>query len=110
MIHRSKRYVAFFVFLSGLIFIAAAMADDKARMAQQRNLDNLCEAARVAKIDQVRDELVAQCVAAEEGTQPDCVRMHRNHGARSGNRAALYYDLPACEEATEFRRSTRAAK
>jgi hypothetical protein len=107
MLHHSRRLLALCI---ALLAVSAAVADDKARKAQQRNLDNLCEAARVAKIDEVRDELVAQCVADEEGTQPDCVRMHRNHGARSGNRAALYYDLPVCEEATEFRRSTRAAK
>ena len=110
MLHRSRRLFGLCVALSGLLAVSVAMADDKARKAQQRNLDNLCEAARVSKSDEVRDELLAQCVAAEEGTQPDCMRTHRNHGARRGNRAALYYDLPACEEATELRRSTRAAK
>ncbi|MGI9330750.1 MAG: hypothetical protein ACR2QB_08510 [Gammaproteobacteria bacterium] len=110
MSHCSRRPLVLCIALLGLVAASPTMADDKARKAQQRNLDNLCEAARVSEIDRVRDELVAECVAAEEGTQPDCMRMHRNHGARSGNRAALYYDLPACEEATAFRRSTRAAK
>ena len=36
-----------------------------------------------------------------------CERFYRDYGAETGTRLALYYDLPECVRAFEFRNSYR---
>ena len=93
------------------IFSAAeVMASDAERQKQQAALDAACEAARKRKIAIERPKAIEQCVKKKE--RPDrasCERFYADFGQRSGNRPAMYYDLPECEEAHAFRNSYRSS-
>ncbi len=41
----------------------------------------------------------------DESTLEDCQRFYSDYGARTGDRAPLYYDLPECVAAFEYRQS-----
>lgn len=89
---------------------ATALAD-RDREAEQARLDALCEEAREKKLAPMREEFVEECV--REGHQRDrqaCENFYADFGARSGNRAPLFYDLPECVEAFEFQNSQRASR
>ena len=100
--------------LSLMLLPAASMAASKDKKFEQEQvrLDQECEVARQKKLIPERQKYIDQCV--EEGKpRPDresCERFYADYGNQSGNRAALYYDLPECEKAFEHRNSVRSSK
>lgn len=94
-----------------LILAAASVnaASDEARAAKQADLDRACEAARAEQLAPLRQARVERCVTEQEfDTQEECEAFYADFGERSGNRAGLFYDLPACVEAFEYAKSERA--
>jgi hypothetical protein len=85
--------------------LAAAEGD---RASVQRNLDSACEAARERQLEPERARYVHECVQTKmKSTLEECQRFYADHGARTGNRAPLYYDLPECITAFDYRQSYR---
>lgn len=100
--------------LLALTMVAAATVQaDKLgneREAKQAELDATCEVARQKKLVLVRAEFVEDCV--ETKRLPDretCERFYADYGESSANQAPMFYDLPECEEAHEYRRSYRSS-
>ena len=91
---------------------ALALADElgKERDAKQAELDAACEVARQKKLVLVRAELVEECVATKQlGDRATCERFYVDYGQSAANQAPLFYDLPECEIAHEYRRSYRGS-
>lgn len=89
---------------------AAALAQEAERLARQAELDAACEAARQVRIREARAEYIEECV--EKKQRPDrasCERFYSDYGESPAGRAPLFYDLPECVAANEFRRSYRSA-
>ena len=87
---------------------AVAEAKEENREARQLELDQACEQAREEKLRPERQKFIEECV--EKKQLPDresCERFYADHGNKTGNRAALYYDLPQCVEAHEYRNQAR---
>ncbi len=64
-----------------------------------------CEAAREKKLAPLRAGFIEECV--EKKQRPDrvaCERFYADFGNQSGRRAPLFYDLPECVKAFEYRR------
>jgi hypothetical protein len=90
----------------GLLVAATGIADDKDTRQRQAELDAACEEARERRLAPERERFIEECVAKEQ--KPDraaCERFYSDYGAQSGKRAPLYYDLPECVEAFEFRKN-----
>lgn len=86
----------------------AASATDQDRKARQAELDAACEAARQAKLAPLRARYVEECVAKQQRPDRDsCQRFYADFGNRSGDRAPLFYDLPACVAAHEYRKQDK---
>ena len=84
------------------------MSSDGGRQATQERLDAECEAARELKLVPERAKFVEECVERKQRSdRAACERFYSDHGARTGNRAPLYYDLPECVKAFELQRSHR---
>ena len=81
----------------------------KEREAEQAELDAICEAARQEKLTLVRAEYIEECI--EKKQRPDresCERFYADYGeSAGGNQVPLFYDLPECVKAYEYRRSYR---
>ena len=93
---------------TGLLCISVGAPGSDNNQATQAQLDAECEAARESKLAPERARFIEECVAANtRGSREACERFYRDHGARSGDRAPLYYDLPECKRAFEFSRSRR---
>jgi len=102
------------VLLAGLALLVSALVyadgQGKDRAARQAELDALCETARQKVIAAERARLVDECV--EKGQRPDratCERFYADYGASVGGRPPLFYDLPECVQAHEYRTSYRSA-
>jgi hypothetical protein len=83
---------------------ATASETDEQRKARQAELNAACEAAREAKLAPLRKQYVETCVEKKE--RPDrqsCERFYADFGNRTGNRAPLFYDLPECVAADDYR-------
>lgn len=86
----------------------AAASGEEARAAKQAELDAACEIARAEKLAPLRARYTEECVAKKE--RPDrasCERFYADYGNRTGNRPALFYDLPACAAAHDYRMTQR---
>ena len=90
--------------LSGL---AHADIGDSDREVRQKNLDQACEQARERKLAPERNRIIQECINSGR-TQHYCIEFNKDYGARMGDRAPLYLDLPACVKAFEYKRSYRS--
>jgi hypothetical protein len=72
---------------------------------EQARLDAACDAARENKLAPRRAGFIDAGV--DKNQRPDraaCERFYADYGNQSGNRAPLFYDLPECVKAFEYRR------
>lgn len=87
--------------LLGLFVHSAAAA--KWDENKQAELDAACEQAREEKLAPIREKYIEECVAnKEQADRESCERFYADYGAQSGQRAPLFYDLPACEKAFNY--------
>ena len=100
--------------LMALAMVASAIvqADElgKEREAKQAELDAAYEVARQKKLILVRAQYVEECV--DKKRRPDresCERFYADYGESSANQAPLFYDLPECVTAHEYRRSYKSS-
>jgi hypothetical protein len=96
--------------VSAIVFSVAgyAVETESERQAKQTELDAACEAARQEKIILARAKHVEECVNKEQ--LPDrvtCERFYADYGERAGSQPPLFYDLPECVKAHEYRTSYR---
>lgn len=78
------------------------------RVATQQTLDAACEAARERKLEPERAMYAQECVQRKmKDTLEECQRFYSDYGARIGDRAPLYYDLPECVAAFNYRQDYR---
>ena len=95
------------------MFAAVAVQADKLgkeRDAKQAELDAACEAARETKLVLARAKYVEECVETKLlADRETCERFYADYGESSANQAPLFYDLPECEKAHEYRISYRSS-
>jgi hypothetical protein len=88
------------------VVLADKLGDE--RDAKQAEYDAACEAARQTKLVLARAKHVDECVETKMLTDRNsCERFYADYGESSGNRAPLFYDLPECEKAHEYKISHR---
>lgn len=91
-----------------LTLITPALAKES-RQQKQARLDGACEVARQKKLAPIRKQFVEECVAKKElPNREACEKFYADYGARTGGRAALFYDLPECVTAFEFQQGVRS--
>jgi hypothetical protein len=88
-------------------FFIPAIAED--RQAIQQQLDQACEAVRLEKLQPIREKYAAECVAEWDRSQEYCDRFYSDYGNQGGDQPVLFYDLPECEKAWNYRQSYRNA-
>lgn len=93
----------------GLLILITAVSTEiqaDARKQQQEKLDNSCQQAREVKITPLREGVIKDCIA-EGKEKKHCQDFYKDYGERTGQRAALFMDLPECKKAFEHSRSNR---
>jgi hypothetical protein len=93
-----------------MLILSGVAAGGEDRVTKQRALDEACELARENKLTPLRQQYIEECVEIKNKERAYCERFYSDYGAKSGQRAPLFYDLPECVEAFEYRRSYREAK
>lgn len=87
---------------------SALPPDHGDRQALQKKLDSECEAARETKLAPERASHIAECVEKKQKSdRAACERFYSDYGRATEYRLPLYYDLPECVKAFEFRNSYR---
>lgn len=91
--------------LSAAIMALLILVALPTQASEQAKLDAACEAAREQKLAPLRAGFIEECI--EKKQRPDraaCERFYADFGNQAGNRAPLFYDLPECVKAFEYRR------
>ena len=92
-----------------LVLSSPALAKES-REQKQAKLDGACEVARQKKLAPMRKQFVDECVANKElPDRKECERFYADYGNRMGGRAPLFYDLPECVTAFDYRQSQRSS-
>jgi len=87
---------------------ASTLYAGSGRDNKQAELDAACEAAREKILAPLRKQFVEECVQKkEQSDRAACEAYYSDYGARSGDRAPLYYDIPECQKAFEYQNSQR---
>jgi hypothetical protein len=95
-----------------IVASAGVLADElgPGRDAKQAELDAACYVALKNKLIVVWAELIEECVATEQlRDRATCERFYVDYGESTANQAPLFYDLPECEKAHEYRGSYRSS-
>ena len=80
------------------------------RDAKQAELDAACEAARQKKLAIERAKHIEECVETEMlADRESCERFYADYGESAAGQAPLFYDLPECEKAHDYRNSYRSS-
>lgn len=74
---------------------------------KQTELDRACEEARQIELAPLKNQYIEECVVKEKKERAYCEKFYSDYGNQAGNRAALFYDLPKCVEAFEYRQRYR---
>ena len=98
-----------------ILSLSNVTADEKERDLKQKELDMACETARKIHLAPLRQEYIEECIKKQkkdrsDKNQSDCERFYSDYGNKTGNKAALFYDLPECVEAFDYQKSYRQAK
>lgn len=94
--------------MMSLLMFTAAQAEQR-----QQQLDAACEAARQEKLAPERAAYIQECIQEWGRTREDCTNFYRDYGNviygddEKVQRYALYYGLPACQAAFEYRQRYR---
>ena len=97
-----------FIITTTLVSPCVALASSSDRASKQAQLDAACESARERKLAPERTKYIEECVrdrAKDSREAPE--HFYRDYGSQTTDRLALYYDLPECVQAFEFRQSYR---
>jgi hypothetical protein len=84
---------------------AASQSDEELRRARQAELDQACEAARQVALAPRREEIYEECLGRPGRDEPACRNEANGYNGNRIGGAPLFYDLPECEEAFDYRRS-----
>jgi len=93
-----------------VLSLANGVAGEIDRVTKQKGLDKACEVTREKKLAPLRRRYIEECVEQQKQDRAYCERFYNDYGAQSGKRAPLFYDLPECVAAFEYRNSQREAK
>ena len=103
----------FLIVVTMTVFVTAGAQIQRAedeRAAKLAELDAICEAARQKALVAERAKHVEECVETKMlEDRETCERFYADWGESAANQAPLFYDLPECEAAHDFRNSHRSS-
>lgn len=87
-----------------LFFLVSPVLAKESREEKQARLDLACEDAREKVLAPLRSEYIEECITnKEKPNREECEIYYENFGAQSGRRAPLFYDLPECVTAFDYK-------
>jgi len=94
--------VIFLVFMT-TICNGLVTADD--RQNKQAELDAACEAARQTALAPKKTEIYQECIDKLKKSVEVCEQEADGYNGNRAGRTPLFYDLPECEAAFEYRKN-----
>ena len=100
--------------LMGVLVCAVALnmasaygSEEDEHKQEQARLDGICEAARQQALEPRRQEIFDECVEKFKKDEATCTAEASGYNGSQVGRSPLFYDLPECEEAHDYRNSYR---
>ena len=99
----------YLIMVSALFLTNPLSASDTSdeRLEKRKEMDAKCEAAREVLLEPMREELFVECIE-NGGDEEYCERTSSTYNGRIGNNTLMFYDIPECVAAFEYRRSYRS--
>ncbi len=93
-----------FLFFTLSIIINSLTSVAFAHKKEQTKLDQACEAARQIALKPRKNEIYQECRQKFKKSESACKREASAYNGSRINGAPLFYELPACEKAFDFRK------
>jgi hypothetical protein len=95
----------FLVLIMGLIGVTTGYCEESEaeRSAKQAELDSQCEVARQIALAPIRRDIFEECLVKKNDKLVCEAEADGYNGARAG-RGSLFYDLPECEIAFNYKK------
>ncbi len=77
---------------------------------KQTELDLACEEARQIALEPMRKELYQECTEKFKKSTEECEKQANAYNGTRGNGSLMFYDLPECEIAFEYKTNYRKSK
>jgi hypothetical protein len=90
--------------LAGVTAAAASESEEDRRQARQEELDRNCEAARQVALQPRREAIYQECINKFRKEEGVCRNEANSYNGYRVSGAPLYYDLPECVEAFDYRK------
>ena len=103
-----KYFLVFILGLSGAT-VAYCQENDAARDTKQAELDSLCEEVRQKALAPMRRELFQECLE-KKGDTGLCEQEAAAYDGARAHRGPMFYDLPECVAAFDYRKGDGAAE
>jgi len=75
-----------------------------AKKTEQAKLDKACESARQEALAPIKKEIYQECITKFKKDKSVCQRQADAYNGNRINGAPMFYELPACVKAFEFRK------
>lgn len=98
-----KKYI--FIVIAFLA-INSSIAQADATKNKQAKLDKACEAARQVALKPRQDEIYHECLTKFKKSKLVCQQEADVYNGNRINGAPMFYELPACEKAFTFRKTS----
>jgi len=93
------------VFLTlSLTYLVSSMAFAHAKKGEQKKLDDACESARQIALLPRKKEIYQECLTKFKKSKEECKDQANAYNGNRINGAPMFYELPACVKAFEFRK------
>ena len=99
------------LFLLGVLTVSAGFCaeNETERSEKQAELDEVCEQARQEALFPTKKKIYQECLEKGAKSDSECQQDADSYNGNRGTATPLFYDLPECEAAFNFRKGTSAA-
>lgn len=96
-----------YIFIAILFFtFSSSIALAEANKSKQVKLDKACEAARQVALKPRKNEIIHECITKFKKNDSVCQQEADAYNGNRINGAPMFYELPACEKAFQFRKQS----
>lgn len=92
----------FFIML--LTACYSSISEAHTKNAEQATLDKACESARQEALKPMKKEIYQECLTKFKKSKSVCQQEAEAYNGNRINGSPMFYELPACEKAFEFRK------
>lgn len=101
--------ILMFIFSMLSVSVVFSAENETERGEKQAELDGICEQARQEALFPTKKKIYQECLDKGAKSESECQQDADSYNGNRGTATPLFYDLPECEAAFNFRKESSTA-